>query len=405
MVQQKYPASLSNFCTKISNYSRNIFRLIPYRSDGINPSQIIVCDLPSNALVDLDTLCLHFNLTTTTTAGFAAPSKHIETLIDKVVVEINGQTLGSCSSLNHVYDLLLQYQNGADLKAKRTLYQNGGAQVAPTANQTSVPYAVHNFLGFVSSAQPSVLDTALLGNVRIHIYLAPATVLMISAAGAGVSYQLNNVYYSVDTISIDDGIFYNLHNEFLMNGGTYEIPFQSIYTALFSTATQTQSSRFSINTQSLDMLGACFLPNHGTQSQIGAVSKESLYFQKKGDNLTAWQFEVNGVSMPQFQAGVDDAFPLALNALCLSQDLLGGVDSDIASAAAYKTDFFAPIIRLNHPSSDQERAISGLNTIGNSASIVYKTTSSTNTASQLLIVAFCTSLLLCSAGRTISIVN
>jgi hypothetical protein len=405
-----YPRSLSSFVNRISNYSRNTFKLTPYRTDSVTASQIIVCDLPSNALCDMETLCLRAKITTAAT-GFAHLPKHIESLIDKIVVEVNGATLGSASSLNHVYNLLLQYQNGSDLKIKRTPYQNGAGQTAApaTANITDQPIAIHSFLGFVSSVKPSVLDTALLGNVRIHIYLAPATVLPISNGATGVSYTLNSIYFMIDTIDISDGVYYNLHNQFLLSGGVYELPFTSIYTAMFSVGSYTQSSRFSINTQSLDMLAACFLPNHGTQSEINAATATSAYFNKTATNLDTWQMEVGGVSIPQFAASGSDTLPLALNALCLSQDTLGGFDSLITTDAVYKANFFAPIVRLNHPTEESERFISGINTLGSSTNVLFKSTATSGAAAltncQLLICAFCTSSLRVSAGRSIQVVS
>jgi hypothetical protein len=366
-----------------------------------------VCDLPSNALVDMETLTLRFKISTTTTTGYAGLPKHIESLIDKIVIEVNGATLGSASNLNHVYNLLLQYQNGYDLKCKRKPYQNGEGQAgAISANITDQPMAIHSLLGFVSSVKPSVLDTALLGNVRIHVYLAPSTVLPC-ALGVGVSYSLNSVYFMVDTIDISDGVYYNLHNQFLLSGGIYEYPFTSIYTAMFSASSFTQSSRFSINTQSLDMLSACFLPYHGTLSSNNSNTYQSSYFDKNGSGVDTWQFEIGGVSIPQFAATGSDTLPLALNALCLSQDTLGGFDSNIVSDTAYKTYFFAPIIRTNHPCEDSERFISGINTLGSSTNVVFKSTGtsgSTYTGS-LLITAFCTSSLRVSAGRSIQVVS
>jgi hypothetical protein len=404
-----YPRSLSAFVNTISNYSRNTFKLLPYRTDGITPSQIIVVDLPSNALVDLDTLCLRFKMTTTATTSVCVPNKNIETIIDKLVVEINGQTLGSASGLNQVYDMLLSYTQGADLKQKRALYQNSiGQAAAPGANITDQEFAIHNWLGFISSIQPSCIDTGLLGSVRLHVYLAPAAnALIYTATTAGASYTLNNVYYMVDTISIQDGIFYNLHNEFLKSGGVYRMPFQSIYTASFTVASLAQSNRFSLNTQSLDMLSAYFVPSAGNNQTIGATTNQSGLYQRCATALTNYNFEINGVQYPQFSASVHDAYPLTMNALCMSQDTLGGCDALIGGTGGsgnYILNYWAPMCRLNHPTADDERAISGLNTQGNSANIVFKS-SGAGAASTLYVNAFSTSVLEVAAGRSINIIS
>lgn len=356
----------------------------------------------------METLVLRAKISTTTSAGLAWLPKHIESIIDKVVIEVNGATLGSCASLNHVYNLLLQYQNGADLKTKRKVYQEGeGTNVEPSANITDQEIAIHQLLGFCTSVQPSCLDSAILGSIKLHIYLAPATVLPVDSSAATVSYTLDNVYFMVDTIDISDNLFYSLHNQFLLSGGVYEYPFTSIYTAMFSASSYTQSSRFSVNTQSLDMLAACFLPYHGQSKGLNSNTWTSDYFTKNGMGVDSWQFEVGGVSIPQFSASGSDTLPIALNSLCLSQDTMGSFDSLIDSDTAYRSNFFAPIVRTNHPTDSTERFISGINTLGANTNVVFKTTGSgTATYSgSLLVCAFCTSSLRVSAGRSIQVIS
>jgi hypothetical protein len=176
---------------------------------------------------------------------------------------------------------------------------------------------------------------------------------------------------------------------------------------MFSVSSQTQSSRFSINTGSLDMLGACFLSAHGVSGGVNSNIATSEYFRKDGYNVNDYQWEVNGVQMPQFTASKYDALPLTLNALNLSQDTLGSFDSQITSDTTYRSNYFCPFTRLNHNCSDDERVLSGISTLGSSANVVFKTNAvaSTNFTGQLLIMAFSTSVLRVSAGRTVQIIS
>jgi hypothetical protein len=86
-----YPRNLSYFVRKLNNYSRNTFKLQTLNQDTATPSQIITVDLPNNALVDLNTLSWFFNGSVTGTGGNAQFPRNIESIIERVEVEINGQ--------------------------------------------------------------------------------------------------------------------------------------------------------------------------------------------------------------------------------------------------------------------------------------------------------------------------
>jgi hypothetical protein len=182
------------------------------------------------------------------------------------------------------------------------------------------------------------------------------------------------------------------------------VPFQTIYTALFSVTTTTQSARFSVNSQSVDMIMGAFFPNYDTKSLVNTSTKTSDVYTKYGTNITAWNYELNGIQMPSFSADADDAFPLSLNALGLSQDVLGGIDEDCSTVALYKSSYFCPVVRLCHNTDPDERYITGFNTKNQSCNIVYKTTGGAQ-AAQLLVAVFCTSTMQISSGRTISIIS
>jgi hypothetical protein len=153
-----YPRSLSYFVKRLSNYSRNTFRLTCNKDTNVTPGSIISVELPSNSLIDMNTLCFHFKATTTATGGDAGLPKHVESLIDKISVEIGNKAIASCSSLNHVYNLLLQYQQGQDALVKRKIYQYGeGADTAVAV--TDRPCCIHSLLGFCSSVKPECLNS------------------------------------------------------------------------------------------------------------------------------------------------------------------------------------------------------------------------------------------------------
>ena len=132
--------------------------------------QIVTVDLPNNSIVDLSSFTMFFTGSTTTTAGSAIFSRNIETIIDRLEVEINGQLISSgCSMINQLYQILYDLQCGTDARNRRCVLQNGNdITAAPTANQTNVPFMIQNWLGFISSAAPNHINTGILGNVRVR---------------------------------------------------------------------------------------------------------------------------------------------------------------------------------------------------------------------------------------------
>lgn len=409
-----YPRDLKMFVNKMSGYSRNTLKITPYRTNAVKSSDIITVDLPNSSMLDLDTLCFHFKGTTTTTGGFARFPKNIENIISKILVEINGQTLNSCQNLSDLYTILLNLQQGSDLKQKRALYQNSTATGAATANDTntSTPFKIQHFVGFLGSVKPEVLDTALLGAVRIHINLESANVLVGGpdgdTPGTGANYELNDLYFTCDCVSIDDGVYYAAKNSYLANGGVFEMPYSNWYSSLFSTGgTYQQSSRFSVATGSLDMLIAAFPKGRVFGSNVAATDNTE-YFTYDASGLADYQFLINNVAIPQYRPKRDDAYALTLNAFNLTQDTLGGIDSKITSADVWNSNFWVASARLDHPCDPDERFISGISTLGTNAQIEFNSTQDsvgTQSVPYTLLFAKTTAVLRVGAGKALEIVS
>lgn len=414
-----YPRDLKMFVNKMSGYSRNTLKITPYRTNSVNAGDIVTVDLPNSSMLDLNTLIFHFKGTTTASGGepgYANFPKNIESIISKVTVEINGQTLPSCQNMSDLYNMLLNFQSGSDFKGKRALYQNSTAgQGDATANETSRPFKIQHWLGFAGTVLPEVLDTALLGAVRLHIQLEGGNVLIGGNGATSASYSLNDLWFSVDSVSIDDGVYYAAKNSYLASGGVFEMPFDNWYSSLFSTGgSYLQSSRFSLSTNSLDLLMATFPKTRVLSSNVAALSNCG-YFQYDGSGVADYQFSVNNISIPQFKPSGDEAYCLALNALNLSQDTLGGIDSDIIAgnvapadlATKWKTNFFTAACRLDHPTASDERIVSGINCLGTNAQITFDTTAAQGAGAinNALLFAKTTSILRVGSGKALEIIS
>lgn len=423
-----YPRSLSYFLKKLSNYSRNTYKLQTLNTSTASSGQIITVDLPNNALVDLSSLVWYFEGSTSSATNFCAFPRNIESIIERIELEINGQLISpGCSSYNQLWNIISDTTMGEDVTNRRALLQKSlNITTAVTANESNVPLTICNFLGFLSSAQPNVLDTNLLGNVRIRITLANTNVLISSTtAVTAPNYSLANMFFSVDCISIDDGIYYQVQDQYLSKGGIYEIPYNNFYS--FSQAISSSgdgSVKFSLSTQSLNQLWATFvyggavpltadLGNNTTGSTTGIGS--SYNFLRSACGISGYQFNVNNQYVPNYRPSKEIAFTLLMNSYGLSQDSIGGCNKNIGSSLAnWNTRYWVASVSLDHPNAYDERYISGLNTLGSVAQGYFEYTNlsvsnnflggSLNSPVLALIFAQTSSILQIGAGRQINLI-
>jgi hypothetical protein len=124
-------------------------------------------------------------------------------------------------------------QTNVSATAAATATTNGTTQalVAADAGAASTRFhTVDTWLGFTPLI-PNFIDTSLLGNVRITITLASGDILGGGAAGAANNnrtYTVSSQAFSIDTVSISDGIYDSMVDSMLASGRPIEIPFKKL---------------------------------------------------------------------------------------------------------------------------------------------------------------------------------
>ena len=78
-----YTKNLSYMVKHLTGFSRLNYKLQTLNTNTATNGNIITVDLPSNSMVDLRTLTMFFNGSTTTTGGYANFSRNIESVIDR----------------------------------------------------------------------------------------------------------------------------------------------------------------------------------------------------------------------------------------------------------------------------------------------------------------------------------
>jgi len=373
-----YPKSLQYLAQRLNNYHRQSLRLTPRNAASGRAGSIISVTLPENALVDLRTFCLHAlgSVSVAPDGANAAFPKHVESLIGRVSVDVNSTTVDPGTSYtNMLSKILYDYTMDASMDSIRNVGMLG-ADVNTAATPTGVPLTCCNWIGFLQAA-PAVLDTSLTGPITVNIHLADDTVLVTGANVANANYTLADISFTIDVISIDDGVYHAILNRRL-ESGPIPVTFPRFVSFMGSSSTSAATNlTFGVSSQSVDFLVGTLV--NGNFNKMGANhwdqnTKTSVYFTRgAGTPLKGSQFTISGVTYPSYMPTPMQAFSQTITALGINQSALGGADRNFDSYAKYLYNFFAHCVRLNHP-QETEGWISGLDTRGANVSMSYATT-------------------------------
>lgn len=400
-----YPKSMQFAVSRLSGFSKQGVKLRPMSQQTASPGDVVVYELPTNTIIDLRTLSLFALGTTTATAG-TTPSvvfpKHIETLIDSIQVEINGTLVDSgFLGYNQLHKLYMDYLAGIDKNSTmRALMQQGDLTAlghttvanAATPTQafanvasrthTNLPVVFNSFLGFLSAKCP-IIDTSILGQVRVLVKLAPASVLLVSGAPTAYNYSLSSMFATIDVISMNDGIYYDMIQQRLQQA-PLEIMFDKYYVFQNGLIGPAQSTRWAVSSQSVDwVIGTLFDTNarNAQSTNLDTSANTSTAFKRNGVDINESVFTFNGVQYPNYvpQVGTGEVLVNTLQNLNVIQDLIGGCDPALNDFTRWRTSFFAHVHRFNHlPGSDDDnRLISGINSMGQNAQGEWRTTAIT----------------------------
>lgn len=328
------------------------------------------------------------------------------------------------------------------------MLQNGAIQLAaPTALQGATQYIIQNWLGFLGSVSPNIVDTSVTGNLRLRITLTNPQVNVVGVGGNSTGFQLSQIYFTCDTCAINDGIYSQLQAQYLNQGGVFEMPYRNYFSFSSSVSSMSQTTKWSLASSCLNRVWGCFV-NQTTFpiSAVGTVSSPSpgssldpvtgncAYFSRLGNTQITYgsgantttqtnplfnhQFQISSVYYPAYQ--VDPGFAYG-NMLCsygLAQDTLGGGHPNLKSLGAWNSSFWVAEQRFNFGDQDGTSLLSGQDQKGTTAQAAFitnggaitSTTTGTGAAAApganltVLVFAEVTSVLRVAAGRQIEIV-
>lgn len=366
-------------------------------SSSASAGDIIQVDLPTNSIVDLSSLAWSFRNTFSVGADLAngkkaAAPQNAEAIIERLAIEVNGQTLVNLTNYNMLFHALL-YMTATDdyVRSRRVAQTNNSSNeasgtskeftgAAGAGGSETRSHVIDSWLGFLGSAKPNFIDTSLLGNVRITITLAPATIIQnVDNDAIGLTtrtYTVDNQYFSIDVVSISDGIYDAMVDQMLASGAPIEVPFKNYFA--FTGAAQPGQLAFNVASQSVDRLWGLMRHNTNfalaTHAAIPTVSSSDKDIPVTTDraftyatgNATNFQFQVNNTLYPQWSSTRrGDWYQHTKLAVGDQGNMLAG--SYVTNPKSYIENYFVYACQLEHRIDGDERFVSGIDTRGAAA--------------------------------------
>jgi len=283
-ITSSFPTSLSyRIKSLVGNMSRVGVKMTPDRTSSISPNDVITIKLPNSSLVDLRTFNFFYQFSTSGTTGTFLHPRYSSSLIERISIIINGQTIDILPSYSFLYNTLMDLEGSSfDQFSKRNVCEffdpslkftsadpSSSADVALVganwlATGTTAPSklegAITHWLGFIGSCVPNILDTSDLGDVFIQIqfsnpYVLPSTINATAQTLAGASFTLDTIYATCDVISFASDEYYSLKASKLNSSGL-NIGYYSYLNARFASVTKSSgiSVNWNVSANSLDQI-------------------------------------------------------------------------------------------------------------------------------------------------------
>lgn len=283
-ITSSFPTSLSyRIKSLVGNMSRVGVKMTPDRTTGIAPNDIITIKLPNSSIVDLRTFNFFYQFSTSGTTGTFLHPRYASSLIERISIVINGNTIDILPAYSFLYNTLMDLEGSSfDQFSKRNVCEffdpslrytsadpSSSADVALaganfTASGQTAPSkiegAITHWLGFLGSSSPSCLDTSDLGDVFIQIqfssaYVLPSTINATAQTLAGASFTLDNIYATCDVISFASDEYYALKASKLTSSGL-NVGFYSYLNARFASVTKSSgiNVNWNVSANSLDQI-------------------------------------------------------------------------------------------------------------------------------------------------------
>lgn len=425
-----YPKNLRYGLNRLSGYNTNLFKLQPTNITTVSNGGIVEVQLPSNAIINLHSLSAVFtaeitNSSSTVFAGFPA---NMDSVIDRMEVLVSGsQVVQGSLQYNTVATIKKRLFNKITKQNTDTKVLSGSYPVDIAAgDQQAGSFVIDQWYSFLGESAPQFLDTSLLGQISVRLYLADSNILRLSAAkatGQTLTYTLSDIYFTCESISVSDGLYSLSVQQEIASNGFISVPYTNYFTF-----TNTQSSsaagvglnaRFNVSSQSVDCLYSVMRNANSTDSyvtgdqaeidMVGVLGPDKVakYFNFTSAGIGSFSYSVNNVEIPNFKMSPVQA--LSLTAVAKNDTNDNNRGGLVTSSSQALNNYWVACLRLCHAGDlEDPRVLSGLDSRGTASTCMFNTLAAgsggINGNVEVFTVAQCSSTLRIGAGKSIEIV-
>ncbi len=429
-----YPRNLRYAVQRMAGNNTNVFKLQTQNQTSASNGQIITINLPTNSVLNMRSLACHFNAAVSnvgnTAAVYAGFPANMSSLINRVEILCGGTQLSqgfldyaTCATIKKRLFNKINKQNSDD-----KVLQGSYPVDITGADQPAGAFIIDEWQGFLNELAPQFLDSGILPSIQVRLYLSGPEILRTNGAklaGQTLGFNLSDIYFTIESSSISDGVYDLALQEQMSSAGYLEVAYKNYYTFTngfsSSAAGISSSSRFSCASQSIDALYTVMRDTTGVNSyQTGDQAQQTMtdalgpqqvskYFNMTSKGIGDWRYQVNNVQVPQYSATPLDALHLVGVAKdeCMANDR----GTLVTTALQWRDNYAVFCVRLCHAGDLEEiRRISGYDSRGTNSICTFDTRAAGDGAGIVGTVEFytlveTTSTLRIGMGRSIEVIN
>jgi hypothetical protein len=459
------PPNTSYFMQRLQGFSTSHFKILPQTTGTMSANSIIRFELPSNSYVNFGKGGMRMFFKASTAGSGGRLPNGLDKLIERVAIYAGGTLIQNNFNGYNVLRAAKEALGAPKLCAStghpeivRAKSYHDGSTLTGTGNEAYASdndcFCIDMWEGFLGSVAPAIIDLGLCPAISVEITLAADAVcpsvagialdgtgsVDITDNGAGATYSLSEISLQVEVIGMASSVLDEIAEQRISSVGYLSLPFKNYFTSVSS---HTGSTRFSVNSASLDRIWICYRASaFGTQKaahtipgykvkgafvddnagdtaadidvgipsyDVGGVldtNKEkyiSQYFRfqellSSATDTATFSLQINGASVPAYKMNRVEALAMTKGAV----EAYGKVD-DTLTLNQYTDSYFVQCYRFCLPESEYSRTASGLDTRSVSAICSLETENLSNC--HVTIISEVTSELRVGSGRAISVIQ
>ena len=243
-IPSSYPKEFFYNLSKLQgSMSKNLVKITADRVNA-DPSTITNIRMPIGSLVNLESLCLYFDVDIKG-SNPTIPARYSSSFIKRLSLTMNNVSVQIIQDYNLVYNMFADFKNKDKSKgvageflentiiwsegagaAAETAITGANALLAGTTAQTGLKMCINNWLGFFGSSTTKIVNTDLTGEIVVSVEWAPNYECLGGTAEATATtytasdtYEVKNIYMTAEALSFSDDTYYNsIGNKDLMIG-------------------------------------------------------------------------------------------------------------------------------------------------------------------------------------------